>query len=100
MAPDEGEVDANNFFFEDGEPSPLMDDAPPVGVPSIGVQPLSPNLRPIMPVQARPMPLPPKSVAPIAPIKVRNLQDDDDPGPVLPLAPAKGRAVMDEDAPL
>ncbi len=100
-APDEGEVDANNFFFEEEGQSPLMDEAPPVGVPSIGVHPVSPNLRPIMPVQAKPVPLPPKTIAPILPTPVHTIQDDDDdPGPVLPLRPAKGRAVMDEDAPL
>lgn len=100
MAPDEGEVDANNFFFENDDVSPLVDEAPAVGVPSLGVQPVSPNLRPIMPVDARPAAPAPK-LAPIPPAPVpRQRPDDDAPPPLAPLPPAKGRPIFDEDAPL
>jgi len=100
IAPDEGEVDANNFFFEDDGQSPLMDEAPPLEVPSLGVQPVSPNLRPILPVQAQPVPEPAK-IAPIAPKPARTPLDESDvPGPAPAKARPKGPAVLDEDAPL
>ena len=88
VAPEAGQLDANSFFFEENGVSPLAEDGPPVGVPSIGVQPVSPNLRPIMPAHARPAP-PPKP----PPL-------DDDSGPITPLSPAPGAPVHDEDAPL